>query len=233
MLVAVAVKRRTILALMVITALIVSIFAGTQIVEVVRANFTPMPAPSSPVTDKPIVTLLMPESYTPVSNQTTILFEVAMPQTWRSSLLGSSDKDFWGTIRNVTCSIDQKQVLFDNTLHGRDAIPRKYSNIIPDSSNEPMELSYSCTANQVSLGSHNLTISVKADTLYMIWNPDINRYPSYYYYDVSTTETFSFEAVGVPVITNLYLENKTYSTPFLPLVYTINATASWTGYSTR
>lgn len=186
-----------------------------------------------PLTDKPIITLLTPRNYASMGNQTTILFNVAMPSTWEQSLPGHNvGPTLWGTIRNVTCTLDQKQFFFDDTVYGRDAKPVLIGSTTVFPKNYPISINYSCSVNQISVGPHSLTIYVAADTFCMNWERIIDgyHYPQNIYCDVSTNENFSFD-VDALSITNLSIENKTYYTSYLPLTYDINGTATWIGFS--
>jgi hypothetical protein len=156
-----------------------------------------VPAPK-PIFDKPILTFLTPNSTQEASNQTTILFNVAMPSTWLQSVsesYGSVGPTLWGTIRNVTCLFDQEQVLYNDTVYGRDAKPVVIGSTTVYPPNYPISINYSCELNQLSSGSHSLTIRVAADTFCTNWETVINgyHYPNNYCQDVSANETFTFD----------------------------------------
>jgi hypothetical protein len=173
-------------------------FLCLLLVSAVGSRFT-YPANAwgpTPIYDKPILTLLNPRDYITIGNQITILFDVAMPQTWASTVDGNYG--LWGTIRNVTCTLNQKQILFNDTVYGRDEKPVMVGSTIVFPKNYPISINYSCVVDQISLGLHNLTIYVAADTYCMNWETIIDgyHYPHYYYQDVSANETFSFDVAA-------------------------------------
>ena len=188
----------------------------------------------TPIYDKPIITLLIPRNYITVSNQTTILFNVAMPQTWEASTYTNGPLSLWGTIRNVTCTLDQKQILFDDTVYGRDAKPVTIGSTTIYPAGYPMSINYSCSVNQISVGLHSLTINVAADTFCMNWETVIDgyHYPHNFYQDVSNSGTYTFTVNASTIaITDLSLENKTYATSVLPLTFNINESEMLLTYS--
>ncbi len=149
----------------------------------------------TPIYDKPIITLLIPNNSINAGNQTTILFNVAMPSTWESNAYNGGPLSLWGTIRNVTCLLDQEQILFNDTAYGRDAKPVTVGGTTYYPANYPISINYTCSASQISSGPHSLTIFVGADTLGTVWvlHSDGYHYPTDFYTDVSTNETFTFD----------------------------------------
>jgi hypothetical protein len=182
-----------------------------------------VPAPP-PLTDKPSINVLSPESYTGITSHTIILFVVTMPSTWVYGDPPNYASALWGTIRNVTCTLDQNEVIFfNNTAYGRDGTP---------ATNSPININYSFAVNQASVGPHSLTINVAADTFCMNYER-INQgyhYAQNIYCNDSSCETFWF-GVDALAITNLSIENKSYTTSYLPLTYEINGTSTWAGFS--
>jgi hypothetical protein len=195
-----AARGKRVLVDAVLCLLVVSAF-GSGFAYTANANFsTWVPAPK-PIYDKPVITFLVAKDYVIVSNQTTILFNVAMPSTWEQSLSENSiSPTLWGTIRNVTCTLDQKQILFDDTVYGRDAKPVVVGTTTIYPPNYPISINYSCSANQTSSGLHNLTVYVAADTFCQNWETIIDgyHYPCNYYQNVSTNETFTFD-IAAPI----------------------------------
>jgi hypothetical protein len=132
------------------------------------------------IKDKPIISIASPSSN--VTNilgngQFIISFSVTMPDSWTSTF--GSGTNFIGAITSVTCTLDQTQILYDNTTNG-------YPN---DPTANPVH--YLKVLNSLSLGQHSLTISVQAFTVYMLdLNPVMMQK-----YDASTSETYTF-AVG-------------------------------------
>ena len=137
------------------------------------------PSPDE-IKDKPVISLASPSSN--VTNilgngQFIIAFSVTMPDSWTSAF--GSGTNFIGAITSVKCTLDQTQILYDNTTNG-------YPN---DPTANPVH--YLKVLNSLPLGQHNLTISVQAFTVYMLdLNPVLMQK-----YDASTSETYTF-AVG-------------------------------------
>lgn len=174
--------------------LIFAVSLGLESSYPANANFsTWVPAPT-PIYDKPFITFLAPKDYTIVSNQTTILFTVTMPSTWESSLFVDGPSSIWGTIRNVTCTLDQKQILYNDTVYGRDAKPALIGSVTVFPEIRPISINYSCVVSQISSGVHNFTVYVAADTFCQNWETIIDgyHYPCNYYQDVSANESFTF-----------------------------------------
>ena len=213
-------KRRRILVCALLSILIATT-AGTGLVSLTNANFKP--APTIPITTKPIVTLLLPLNGTNQENDAKVVFNVSMPKDWG---YGSSQPPvIMGTIRNVTCTLDQNVILYNDTVYGKEHIvdgpdPYVYYNV--------RSIVYSQNVSGLALGQHTLTISVAAVTFFF---GAYNGESGYNNYDVSTSVTSTFTVVAPPAVTNLSIENKTYNTPFLPLTFNLNETTSWLGYS--
>ena len=196
-------KRKTILVYALLSMLIAST-AGAGLVSLAKANFERIHAPSVQIKDKPIISLTSPSNWIIQENHTDITVNVTMPLAWNDSF------GFEGEIYSINCSLDQTQILNDVNTYGR-------------SGNFPLDLAdytkHCCTiihtedVGLLSLGQHNVTVSVMADTMF---TPDGGY--DYMYYDVSTSVTFAFTVVAPPVITNLSIENKTYDKPLVPLV---------------
>jgi len=216
---------------------------GLEFSYTANANFSTWVSAPTPIYDKPSIALLAPKGYVNIGVQTTILFTVAMPSTWESNLYVDGPPSLWGTIRNVTCYLDKKQILFDDTVYGRDAKPVTMDSTIVYPKNYPISINYSCGVNQVSSGFHNLTVYVAAYTFCQNWETIIDgyHYPCNYYQDVSANETFSFEvmvapAVQQPAVSILYPLNNSFFNVSIEgvnyqLIYETNSTLSWVGYS--
>ncbi len=179
----------------------------------------------TPLTDKPIISLSSPTNGTVQQNETSIVFDVGMPQTWAWSYPGSPPGPaslgpftlFLGQIKSVTFSLDQTQILSNDTLYGFEGF------FIQRGPNyDVRNIRYTQDVGSLSLGQHSLTISVAAYTVY--------NYQSNSWHDVSISVTYTF-MVGSPVIANLSIENTTYSIPDVPLVFSVNETTSWLGFS--
>jgi len=212
-------KRNIILVYALLSMLIAST-AGTGLVSFAKANFEPVQAPSVPITDKPTISLTSPSNWIIQENHTDITVNVTLPSAWNDSY------GFEGEIYSINCSLDQTQITNDVNTYGR-------------SGNFPLDLAdytkHCCTiihtedVGLLSLGQHSVTVSVVADTMYYPYYPGEGH--DYLYYDVSTSVTFTFTVVALPVISNLSVDNKTYSRSFLPLTFNLNQTTSWLGYS--
>ena len=106
-----AVKRKTITVYALLFTLIVST-VGLGLIGLTNANFPPVAFPNSPITEKPIITLLEPTSGTALDNATGILFNITIPSAWNWNNYG-----LYGRISNVSCSVDGKQIFFDNSTY--------------------------------------------------------------------------------------------------------------------
>jgi hypothetical protein len=78
----------------------------------------------------------------------------------------------------------------------------------------------------LSLGQHNLIISVAADTFY---SPSGSAHDPHFY-DVSSTVAYAFKNTP-PTITCLSPQNTTFNTTYLPLIFSVNQTTTWYGFS--
>ena len=211
-------KRKTILVYALLSVLIASM-AGLENVNVSNAN----PIVNVPsTTDQPIVSLVSPINGTILQAQQneTIIFNVAMPQSWYSGVFSE------GTIRNVSCILDQEQILFNDTIYGRDAPVTERAGWVyfPPANAYVRSINYSQNVGLLPAGLHILKISVAADT----WSRSqyVERYQ-----DNSAVVTYSFMVSAPPTITLLPVENSSYNGTIFPLVFNVNATTSWSGYS--
>ena len=226
--------RRKIVFLFAILCLLVTPTIGLGFVYVVYGNPVIESVPSAPVTAKPIITLLTPSNGTGAYNNTALSFNVAIPPQWywgsytylgANHLLGPC-----GSLNNASCTLDGKEISYNDTIYFE--WNNTYDTVNGWNDFGKFGYNHTCTCiSQVSSGIHNLTISINVETWY---NPS-GTAASYggnpaYYYDVSTAETFTFE-VNTLAVTTSSLENKTYTTSNLPLVYDVNGTTSWIGYS--
>ena len=159
--------------------------------------FFPCP---TPVTDKPVVSVLAPSSNVSVlwgNGQLVVSFSVAIPESWAHDYTSGLPWDygyrrnFIGAISSITCSLDQTQIVHDNTSYGYPNFPTAYL------------ISYQKVVGSLSPGQHTLTISVRAYTVYMLQpNYPIN-YSLLQYYDASATLTYAFTAELSPTTTPL------------------------------
>ncbi len=220
-------KRKATMVYALLSILIASM-AGTGFVGLVNANFEPSPSP--PITDPPIIYLISPAAnWSAKENETiNVVFTVAMPKSWDWTIpnLAPNQSECIGTITSVNCSLDQTQIVNDSTSYGQRT---------EASSRGMRNLTYtrdvgSLGSEQLSLGHHNLTISVTACTLY-------HTVDSYALYDVSTKATYTF-AVGAPSavqninppnISDISIEQRA-RTEF-QLTFSTNEPTSWMGYS--
>jgi hypothetical protein len=193
--------------------------AGSWCVNLVEANPYSMFLYNftiTPVKDPPIVSLVSPINGTTDQNAS-IIFNVAMPESWQWT---SSFSAFVGQIKSVTCSLDQTQILSNDTLYGLEGFfIQNYS----DPNYNVRSINYTKNVGSLSLGLHNLTINVKAHTLY--------NYQQRLWYRVYVSATFTFMVVNPPAVTSLSLENATYNAAKIPLVFSVDETPSWSGYS--
>lgn len=169
-----------------------------------------------PITDMPVVTMVSPRNGTTVQSGESIAFNVAMPESWEWR--DSSHSVFVGQIKSVTCSLDQNQILYNDTRYGLEDFFVGY-----DPNFYVRNITYAQDTGWLSLGLHNLTVLVEAYTLYC--------YQRHSWRNVSVNTTFSFMVVASPAITSLSIENATYGTADLPLVFSVDAAPSWSGYS--
>ena len=191
---------------------------GTGFVSLAEANFKPAPHPA--ITDRPRISLLQPEINGIIrENETvTVVFNVTMPQSWNWTATwdGRVVNMFVGTIKNVTCTLDKTQIVSNTTKFGGEVF----------NTNKNTTIQYAKCVGNLSAGKHTLTISVSAHTYYLA------KYPIYSNYDVSTSVMWTFIVGGYPPdITNLSPEKSTYNTSDIPLVFRVNQTTSWAGYS--
>ena len=221
-----AVKRKTILVYALLSILIATM-AGTGFVSLVKGNFEPAPHPT-PITDPPAITLIAPKNgITPDSN-VTVVFNVAMPPSWNWTVQTDSGLRFGlvGTIRLATCSLDGIQILYDHTTYGYGANTfGPPPNYYPDPNGGIASVNYSQEVGTLQPGLHSLSVSVYSDTYYF-------NGTGYGYYVVPTVNsTFTFTVVVPPVISDLSLANRTYDRPVVPLVFNVNDSTSWLGFS--
>ena len=213
-------KRKTITVYALLFMLIASM-VGTGFVSLVEANFTSTAMFNFdilPITDTPSISILSPSNQTIQQNSTNITFNVAMPQSWNCHFL--SYQFFVGQVKSVTCSLDQTQILSNETLYGLTGFfVQNYS----DPNYQVRSINYSQEVGLLSLGQHSLIVSVKAKTLY--------NYQHDSWYDVSASATFMFSVGAKPILTNLSIENRTYDKPLVPLVFNVNDSTSWMGFS--
>lgn len=176
-------KRKTILTYVLLFMLIATT-AGLGFVSYVEANpfSNPIPFPT-PITDKPTIYLASPTNNGTIQekNQNTIIFAVAMPKSWtwtftnpQSNISGTR---FVGAIRAVTCSLDQTQILNDNTTYGGDPFYSGTKTIM-----------FGQDVGSLSLGQHTVKISVVAYTFY---SPSASAM-DLHSYDASTNATYTF-----------------------------------------
>jgi hypothetical protein len=144
-----------------------------------------------PVTDPPIVSLVSPTNGAPW-NGTSIIFTVSMPDSWKWAANAEAAAENWsvfvGQIKSVTCSLDQTQILKDNTVYGRQEIE-------PLRDYHPRVFTYSKDVGSLPLGSHTLTVNVEAYTLY--------RTMSGLWYNASASSTFTFTVEALPAVASL------------------------------
>ena len=148
------------------------------------SNIYVVPFPT-PITDKPVISLASPSSNVSSllgNGQFIIAFSVTMPDSWNyiEGIVNKSVTDFIGAITSVSCTLDQTQIINDDTTYGYP--------------NQPVTnfLHYQKVLDSFPQGQHSLTISVQAFTMYTIFPPQPVMMQKY---DASTSETYSF-AVG-------------------------------------
>jgi hypothetical protein len=189
---------------------------GLEVVNLVNANFEP--APLFIIKDKPIITILSPLNGT-IQKNTQVIFNVSFPDAWGNWVQKTAWNGTWdnmGTIHDVTCTLDETVIFYNDTAYGKQAqYPFMWFNV--------RNIVYSKNVGALALGQHILTIAIEADTLYYD--------AGYKNYDVSTNETYTFVIVDPPSVASLSVQNTTYNKSYLPLIFTINETPLWSGYS--
>ncbi len=211
--------------------LLVTSFIGFGLVNLIQANpYSAVDVP--PIYDRPAISFVSPINGTAQKNQI-IIFNLEMPETWKytkSFSTGERYEFYVGTIRNVTCTLDNNIVMVNNTVYGRDAnLP--YESVkghFPSSSN----ITYFQDVGVLSSGLHNITVLVRADTWSIIISSPSDAYSGYF--DVSTTSTYSFVVSSTPTIA--ICVNATYEQSTVPLLVNIKETGlelepCWIGYS--
>jgi hypothetical protein len=176
----------------ILLCLVLGSVIGFCFVDFVNANFTP--APLTPLSDKPAISLISPINGTSQETELSVTFIVGMPKSWdwiipteqRGSNINLPYSYLEGTITSVTCILDQTQIIHDDNRYG--------AYVSPNMTNYGLKnLTYTQDVGILSLGEHTLTISVNAFTTYLNYAVDGWRSD----YDVSTNETFTF-IVSVP-----------------------------------
>ncbi len=214
------IRRKRVFASALLGLMLVSVCLGSiGLARCEESEGTPGGMPLFPSTDPPVIVFNPDTAYDAVNQ--TIEFSLAIPNSW-----------FWspgavviqtGTINSVNCIVDQQEVLYNDSTG-----VNYWENFYYQPADLFVSKSVQFTANVSALpvGMHTVQITVNASTVY-------GNYPfSWFYYDVSTGGTYSFTVIASWIaITDLSIQNKTYTSPVLPLVFSINQSASWIGYS--
>ena len=173
-----------------------------------------------PIYDRPVVAI-SPINGTAQRNQT-VIFNVEMPATWwyvkSSPTAEGRYVTYVGTIRNVTCILDDNLLMFNGTGFGRVENSPQINYL------SATDIIYSQDAGVLPLGLHNITVTVEADVFSRIIGSYNERYTN-----VSTTATYLFVISSIPTIA-LSL-NATYEQSIVPLVFSVDQNISWLGYS--
>jgi hypothetical protein len=180
--------------------------------QFIHGNFSIIPGPSYPVKEKPSITIITPDNGTATGKETDVCFNIAMPQSW------IFEGKPWGAILGVTYTLNGKEIYWNYTKYG-------YTSNSANQNATSINYTKNC---KLIVGTNRLTIYVSAITRY--YGPFSGKWAPIYDYDVSNSENFTFE-VNTLDITNLSLENRTYTNSILPLTFCINGTSSWISYS--
>ncbi len=196
--------RRRLAAYLFAGLLLISL-AASMLATLVKANpyGLGIPVPLDPITDKPTINLLSPNNGTIAGENVSIAFSLDIPSSWYWQLNPLSGIDvFIGTITEVTCALDEKQVLDNSTeIGGFCGKPEWGSHA--DFTNITSSPVYSVPACGLASGLHSVSVNVSAYTAWMTSPNEFNT--SYCYYDMFTSANFAFRS-GCPALSSSVLE---------------------------
>jgi hypothetical protein len=225
--------KRTALALALILALLFLAVAGTQLINLGRANF--MPFPSTPSTDPPIVVVQSPENHTYI-NSSNLNFTLIKPDSWRLDWVA-------GDITSILYSLDNQLNFIEVGSRRVDTGGEVYS-----IDNLTKTSQHSINLTGLGDGQHFIELNVTAVTFY---NPP-EDYWTVHEYEMFVSEkivittkmasgnvSFTIDAIFEkvfpdkipPAISFLSVENRTYDTCDVPLNCTVNESVTQITYS--
>ncbi len=140
-------KRKVVLTGILFSALIVSLFSLTQVVEIAKANFIPPPTPN---TDPPTLAIQSPQnSTTYTDSNVTLIFSLTKPDTWFNNT----------QITRIEYTLDENRnsILFSNEV---------FQAKMPNGDNLQKVTYFQFSLENLSNGAHSLDIHVKAESLY-------------------------------------------------------------------
>jgi hypothetical protein len=202
------VNKKTFLSAATILALLISLVAGLQVVEVAKANSIRLYwVPTSPDTSLPQVTIGSPSQNTTYnSNEIPLNFTVVMPESWfTNDPTGQAPIGDYcnGKILSIQIIVDDKQV------HNISVSNDSY---LPYSSGLPLRKNLTISANLgVSEGNHILIVHVIGESYYMPTGNSITEHypvnsdstPISFYANTSTlvsTPTIVFPTVAASTL---------------------------------
>jgi hypothetical protein len=226
-------KKKGFLTIAFISVLPLSVLAGTQLVNLGRANF--MPFPSTPSTDPPIVIIQSPENHTYL-NSSNLNFTLIKPDSWRLDWVAGNIKSILYSLNNQLNFIEvgRRKINTGGEIYSIDNLTKTSQ--------------HSINLTGLGDGQHLIELNVTAVTFY---NPPedywtVHEYEMFVSKKIVITTKMSsgnmsftmdaiFEKVFPdkipPVISILSVENKTYDTCDVPLNCTVNESVTQITFS--
>ena len=242
--VAVAVKRRTITVYAPLFMLMASA-VGLGFVNTVCANPLTgiLTIPSTPNQDKPSIAVSYKANNTLSNSQDSLSICLTIPDSWTAYLWNGGPAYptrpiFIGTITKVSCSVDGNVVYDNNTAFGG-FVPGLGADFYYGSEKDPFQhvadilsipklLNYSIPISKLLEGSHTAVTTVSAYTTWNNLSP--TNFSLYTHNNIVSNSADTLLVCLPPTITNLSVQNQTYTSTAVPLSFEINETFPSLGY---